>query len=79
MIVRHPIRGFLSGVLLGIGLALVMVQLSFVPFGGATVIVVVVAGAILGVAFAMLVPARGASTMETSPPARHEPPPEAQG
>lgn len=77
MIVRHPIRGLLGGLLLGIGLALVMVQLAFVPLGEWTVIVVVVAFTVLGLLFALLVPAR-AVPADAAPPPREpldEPPP----
>jgi hypothetical protein len=58
MIARHPLRGFFGGLLFGIGLALVMVQLAFVPLGAATVIVVVGACTLLGLLFALFMPAR---------------------
>lgn len=59
MIARHPIRGLLGGLVLGIGLALVMVQAGFVPLGEATVIVVLVVSLLLGLLVSLLAPARG--------------------
>lgn len=58
MIARHPIRGLLGGLVLGIGLALVMVQASFVPLGEATVVVVLVVATLLGLLVSLLAPAR---------------------
>ncbi len=58
MIARHPIRGLLGGLVLGIGLALAMVQASMVPFGEATVLVVLVVATLLGLLVSLLVPAR---------------------
>jgi hypothetical protein len=72
MIVRHPVRGLLGGLLLGIGLALVMVQLGFVPFAEWTVLVVIVAGVLLGLAFALVMPAPAVAT--APPPARVQTP-----
>lgn len=59
MIVRHPIRGLLGGLVLGIGLALMMVQMSFTPIGEATVLVVLLVATLLGLLVSLLVPARG--------------------
>ena len=42
MIRRHPIRGLFGGLLLGIGFALVLMQLSVAPIGQLTVLIVVV-------------------------------------
>lgn len=56
--IRHPLRGLFGGLLLGIGLALVLVQLAIAPLGTWTVIVVVVACTLLGLAAAWVLPAR---------------------
>jgi predicted lipid-binding transport protein (Tim44 family) len=81
MINRHPILGLLSGFLLGVGLALILVQLAIVPFGSWTVIVIVVLLTLLGLIFALTIPLRGAppaapaATAYQAPPAA--PPPAA--
>jgi hypothetical protein len=73
MINRHPILGLLSGFLLGVGLALILVQLAIVPFGSWTVIVIVVLLTLLGLIFALTIPLRGAP-----PAAPYQAPPAAQ-
>lgn len=59
---RHPVMGFLAGVLLGMGVCLMLFAMGVVPvsvlwLGGLTL-----AGAVLGVALAYAVPARGRRT-----------------
>jgi len=82
MINRHPILGLLSGFLLGVGLALIMVQLAIVPFGSWTVVAMVVIFTLLGLIFALAIPMRGApppTTYQQAPPAAgyQQPPPPA--
>jgi len=48
MIIRHPLRGALGGLLLGFGLAWLLVQLNFVPVGNLTVVVLLLASVLLG-------------------------------
>lgn len=48
MIRRHPVRGLFGGLLLGIGIALVLTQLSVAPLGTLTVVVVVALFTVLG-------------------------------
>lgn len=73
MIARHPFLGLLSGFLLGVGLALILVQLAIVPFGSWTVVAMVVIFTLLGLVFALAIPMRGAP-----PPAAYQqaPPPQ---
>lgn len=58
MIRRHPIRGLFGGLLLGIGLALVLMQLSVAPIGQLTVVIVVTLCTVLGLIAAWALPAR---------------------
>ena len=55
---RHPIRGLLGGLLLGIGIALVLTQLSVAPIGQLTVLIVVALCTVLGLIAAWALPAR---------------------
>ena len=58
MIRRHPIRGLFGGLLLGIGLSLVLMQLSVAPIGQLTVLTVVALCTVLGLVAAWALPAR---------------------
>ena len=58
MIRRHPFRGLFGGLLLGIGLALVLMQLSIAPIGQVTVLTVVALCTALGAIAAYALPAR---------------------
>jgi hypothetical protein len=55
---RHPLRGLFGGLLLGIGLALVLVQLSVAPLGTNTVLIVIALCTVLGLILAYALPAR---------------------
>jgi hypothetical protein len=55
---RHPFRGLFGGLLLGIGLALVLVQLGAAPLGTITVVIIVGLCAVLGVTAAYALPPR---------------------
>lgn len=55
---RHPIRGLFGGLLLGIGLALVLMQLSVAPLGQVTVLTVVALCTVLGLIASWALPAR---------------------
>ncbi len=70
MIRRHPIRGFFGGLLIGLGLSVLLVIYGVAPLGQATVLVVLLLFAALGVAAAWLLPARRRVVVET----REEPP-----
>ena len=58
MIRRHLVRGVFGGLLLGIGLALVLMQLSIAPLGQVTVLTVVALCTVLGAIAAFALPAR---------------------
>ena len=58
MIRRHPIRGLLGGVLIGLGLAILLVIYGAAPLGSWTVIVLVLLFAAIGTAAAWVLPAR---------------------
>lgn len=58
MIHRHPLRGLFGGLLLGIGLALVVVQLSVAPLGTNTVVIIIALCTVLGLIAAYALPAR---------------------
>ncbi len=55
---RHPFRGLGGGLLLGIGLALVLMQLSIAPLGQVTVLTVIALCAVLGLVASWALPAR---------------------
>jgi hypothetical protein len=55
---RHPLRGALGGLLIGIGLSLVVVMLGLAPLGELTVVVIVVAFVAIGLALSWVLPAR---------------------
>ena len=58
MIRRHPFRGLFGGLLLGIGLALVLMQLSVAPLGQVTVLTVIALCTVLGLIAVWALPAR---------------------
>lgn len=58
MIRRHPFRGLVGGLLLGIGLALVLMQLSIAPLGQVTVLTVIALCTVLGLVASWALPAR---------------------
>jgi hypothetical protein len=55
---RHPLRGLFGGLLLGIGLALVLVQLSVTPLGTNTVVIIIALCTVLGLIAAYALPVR---------------------
>ena len=63
---RHPVLGFFSGLLFGLGLAFVLIALGVVPLTLTWLAGITVAGVVLGVAWAYAAPARGRSAV---PPA----------
>jgi membrane protein YdbS with pleckstrin-like domain len=69
MIRRHPLRGLLGGLLIGIGLSILLVIYGAAPLGAWTVIALVVLFMVIGVAAAWLLPARSrrAVVAETAP------------
>ncbi|MEP7081997.1 MAG: hypothetical protein ABI841_03360 [Chloroflexota bacterium] len=65
MIRRHPLRGLLGGVLIGIGLSLLLVIYGAAPLGGWTVIALILLFGVIGVAAAWLLPARSRPVVAT--------------
>ena len=57
---RHPVRGALGGLLIGIGLALLVVMLGLAPLGELTVVVIVVAFVAIGLVLSWVLPPRDA-------------------
>jgi hypothetical protein len=55
---RHPVRGVLGGLLIGIGLSLVVAMLGLAPLGELTVVVIVVAFVAIGLALSWVLPPR---------------------
>lgn len=55
---RRPILGFLAGLLLGLGLAILLFIFGVVPTTAAWFAIIVVAGAVLGIVAAYVAPAR---------------------
>ncbi len=56
---RHPIRGLVFGLLLGLGAALLLIAYSVVPLGVATPWIVIALGAIVGLLVGLFGPPRG--------------------
>lgn len=55
---RHPVRGFFGGLLVGLGLALLLLSYSVVPFGGATPWVMIGVLTVLGLLWGLFGPRR---------------------
>ena len=58
VIVRHPFRGLLWGLLCGIGLAFVLVFSTLMEFGRTEITVAILIGVVFGVLWGLLGPAR---------------------
>ncbi|MDO8310091.1 MAG: hypothetical protein Q7V58_17260 [Actinomycetota bacterium] len=56
---RHPILGFFSGLLLGVGIALMLFTFGIVPMTVLWLAVLMVGGIVIGIALAYALPARG--------------------
>ena len=57
---RHPLRGAIGGLLIGIGLSLVVVMLGLAPLGELTVVVIVAAFVAIGLVLSWVLPPRDA-------------------
>lgn len=55
---RHPVRGALYGIVLGLGLALVAIGRKLVTLDSIMPLVIVVVGIVIGVLWSMLGPAK---------------------
>lgn len=55
---RHPIRGFLGGLFIGLGLGILVVIYGAAPLGAATIVVLPLLFAAVGLAAAWVLPAR---------------------
>jgi hypothetical protein len=55
---RHPLRGAIGGLLIGIGLSLVVVMLGLAPLGELTVVVIVAAFVAIGLVLSWVLPPR---------------------
>jgi multisubunit Na+/H+ antiporter MnhB subunit len=64
---RHPILGFFAGLFLGIGIALMLFVFGIVPMSAMWLGIVVGGFAVLGIAAAYAVPARGRGAVPASP------------
>ena len=56
---RHPIRGGLYGLVMGLGLALILIGRSVIALGTLTPIIVVLLGVVAGVVWGSFGPAKG--------------------
>jgi len=57
---RHPVRGFLAGLFLGIGAALLLFVFGVLPFTLAMLGIVTAVGVVVGVVLAYVAPVRSA-------------------
>ncbi len=55
---RHPIMGFFAGLLLGLGLAVLLVIFGIVPMTALWLAILVGGGVVLGIVLAYVTPAR---------------------
>lgn len=60
VIVRHPFRGLLWGLMFGTGLAFVLVFSTLMEFGRTEITVTIVIGVVFGVLWGLFAPARTA-------------------
>lgn len=58
VIKRHPIRGGLYGLILGLGVAIYLVIFSVTPFSVSTAIVVTAIGLVVGILWGLFAPAK---------------------
>lgn len=56
---RHPVLGFFSGLLLGVGVAVMLALLGVVPLSALWLGIITAAGVVVGIALAYALPARG--------------------
>lgn len=70
---RHPIRGALFGLLIGLGAALILIGEQVIALGTVTSIFVVVAGIALGLLWSVFGPAKGPkpTSAPTAGPVEH--------
>jgi hypothetical protein len=74
---RHPIRGFLYGIMFGLGLALVAIGQSWAALGTLPPFILFIVGIIIGTAWATFGPAKGPKGAGPSTPAPEPDPPTA--
>lgn len=67
VIVRHPFRGLLWGLLFGIGLAFVLVFSTLMEFGRTEISVAILIGVVFGVLWGLIGPARSAKSPPPEP------------
>ncbi|MDH3470102.1 MAG: hypothetical protein OEM94_02170 [Acidimicrobiia bacterium] len=72
---RHPIRGAIFGLLLGIGTAALLIMYAVIALGTLTPIFVIVAGIVVGILWGMFGPVK---TTRELPPSRLRTMPEAK-
>ena len=70
---RHPIRAFIGGLLLGLGISILLVTYAKIAFGRPTFIILTLAVAVVSLLLALFVPARG--PRDDAPPADPTPRP----
>ncbi len=79
---RHPIRGFLYGIMFGLGLALTAIGQKWVALGTWPPFILFIVGLVVGTAWATFAPAKKpkgpAPDAAPEPPAEPEPPTEAE-
>jgi len=57
---RHPVRGFVAGLLLGLGVALLLFVLGVLPMTIAWLGIITLVGIVLGIVLAYVAPVRAA-------------------